>query len=92
MLSEYAFWMPALNQAASLEDPVEALNWAAHAFAKPRPGEVLSEPRECLRYAAERMYPWSTDHPADARRVLGAIIKVAAQQHQLLTEQSVRNR
>ena len=91
MLSEYVFWMPVLDLAGRVEDPVEALNWAAHAFAKPRPGEILSEPRECLRYAAEQMYQWSTDHPADASRLLGAIIKVAAQQHQLLTEQSVWN-
>ena len=92
MLSEYAFWMPVLDRAGSLEEPVEALNWAVHALAKPRPGEILSEPRKCLRYAAEQMLQWSTDHPADASRVLGAIIKVAAHQHQLLTEQSLWNR
>ncbi len=92
MLSEYAFWMPVLDRAGRLENPLEALNWAAQALAKPRHGEILSEPRECLRYAAEQMYQWSTDHPADASYVLGVLIKVAAQQHQLLTEQSVWNR
>jgi hypothetical protein len=70
---------------------IGGLNWAAQALAKPRPGEILSEPRECLRYAAAQMYQWSTDHSADASRLLGAIIKVAAQQHQLLTDQSVWN-
>ena len=88
MLSEYAFWMPLLEQAMSLDDPLEALNWAAHVFAKPRPGEILPGPRESLRYAAEQMYQWSTDHPSDAGRLLGTILKVAAQQRRLLTEQS----
>jgi hypothetical protein len=92
MLSEYAFWMPFLERARSLDDPLEGLNWAAHALAKPRSGEVLSEPRECLRSAAEQMHRWSQDHPNDASRVLGAIINLAAQQQQLLTEQSVWKR
>lgn len=92
MLSEYAYWVPRLQRAETMEDPIIALEWAAQALAKPRRGESLAEPREGLRYATEQMLRWSDDHPAEARRVLNAIIKVATQQHQFLVEQSVWKR
>lgn len=92
MLAEYAYWIPRLQRAGTMEDSRAGLAWAVQALSKPRRGETLAEPRECLHYAAAQMHPLSEDHPIDAPQLLDAIIKVARQQHQFLVEQSVWRR
>jgi hypothetical protein len=89
MLSEYTQLVAVLKRAEQIEDPVTALESIARELRQQRPGEVLAGPRESVRYAAEQMLRWSEEHPADASRVLGTLVKVVAQQQQFLAEQSL---
>ena len=66
MLSEYTYWVSALNRAELIEDPVAALESIERELGTPRPHEALAGPRESLRYGAEQMLRWSEEHPADA--------------------------
>lgn len=92
MLGEYAYWIPRLDRAASVKDPQTALAWAVEALSKPRQDEVLPGPREALLKGATEMLRWVEREPDAGPRALEVILKVATQQHRLLTEQSVWRR